>query len=292
LITPGGKFAVFAAIFSKISLGDRAVIPEPFWPIYDNCTRLAGGRVDFIHTRLEDNWRINMDKLEETLELSPKLLILCSPGNPTGKIIPEAEYREIARLAQKKGTYVLSDEVYAAYAWKTSTSILEITDTNYIYVNSFSKKFGMTGWRIGYAVSDVETISRMQKLVQISVTCVPAFIQRAALQALTMNQDVFDFFAQEMKERISLTSKELDKYPLSYTRPEGGMYLFPKGDQETFDSNRFVKHLLLKKNVSIAPGEAFGNYPQHFRISLGTNISELLEGIKRIGELMLQWQER
>lgn len=289
LITTGGKLAVFAAIFSFISAGDGIVFPEPFWPVYDNCSRLAEGRISYIHTCLENDWRIDIEQLDDILSTKPKLLILCSPSNPTGKIIPENDFREIYRLAKESGTYVLSDEVYSAFTFKPAKSILEITDSHFVYVNSFSKEYGMTGWRIGYAVSDKDIISKMQKLVQISTTCVPEFIQKAAFKALTMDQSRYKSFAKEMSERITLACKQLDKYPVSYSKPEGGMYLFPKVDKDSFDSKKFAQQLLLKKKVSIAPGEAFGDYPEHFRISLGTNKENIKEGINRIGGFVEQW---
>lgn len=289
LITPGGQFAVFASFLSKISIGDRVVIPEPMWPVYDDCIQLTGGKADVVHTLLEDEWKLTMKRLEEALEVKPKLLILCSPNNPTGKIIPERGFKEICKLAEENETCVLSDETYSAYAFKPSTSILEIADSNYIYVNSFSMTHGMTGWRIGYVVSDIKTITRMKKLIQISVTGVSEFVQKAALEALTMNQEEYEAFSKEMNERIRLACNELDQYPISYARPEGGMYLFPKTNIVGFDSRQFAQQLLSKKKVAVVPGEAFGEYPEHFRISLGTNKREIKEGVKRIGELVEEW---
>lgn len=289
LITPSGKFAVFAAIVSMISLGDRVLLPEPSWPVYENCTRLAGGRVDLIHTRLEDDWRLNMEQLEEALAVKPKLLVLCTPSNPTGKIVSETDLEEICRLAEAQGTVVLSDEAYSAYTFMTSTSILDVAASNFIYVDNFSKLYGLTGWRIGYAVSDLETTLRMKRLLQLSVACVPEFVQKAALNALTMNQEDVEAFSEEIGERIELACKELINYPLSFTRPEGGIYLFPRANIEGFDSRAFARTLLSKNKVAVVPGEAFGVYPEHFRLSLGTNKRDIKEGVKRIGALLEEW---
>ena len=289
LVTPGGKFAIFAAIFSKVSVGDRVVIPQPAWPVYENCTRLANGRVDIIHTNFEEEWRIDLQRIDGAFKVKPSLLILCSPNNPTGKIIPERDLKEMLRLAERENLYILSDEVYAPYSFKPFKSILQFANSNVIYVNSFSKRFGMTGWRVGYAVSDTETISRMQKIIQISVTCVPEFVQKAALKALTMKQGGFKAFTREMKERVKTAREELNGLPLSYVEPEGGMYLFPKAAVDGFQSRDFAYKLLDEKGVSVAPGEAFGEYPEHFRISLGTNRAYIREGIKRIGEMVERW---
>lgn len=188
LVTPGGKFAVFAAILAMVSQGDRAVIPEPTWPVYGNVVRLAGGREDILHTRFEDGWDLDLWKLLEMLQVHPSLLVLCTPNNPSGKVFGEKILREIVEAAEKAKCYVLTDEVYESYASVSISSVLEVADSSFIYVNTFSKRHGMTGWRIGYAVSDSETINRMQNILQLSITCVPEFIQKAALAALTMEQ--------------------------------------------------------------------------------------------------------
>ncbi|MCW3988058.1 MAG: pyridoxal phosphate-dependent aminotransferase, partial [Candidatus Bathyarchaeota archaeon] len=289
LITPSGKFAVFAAIVSMISLGDRVLIPEPSWPIYENCTRLVGGRVDSIHARLEDDWMLNMEQLEEALAVKPKLLIVCNPNNPTGKIVSETDLKEICQLAEAQGTVVLSDETHSAYTFTTSTSILDVTDSNFVYVDNFSKIYGLKGERIGYAVSNLETTTRMNRLLQLSVAYVPEFVQRAVLNDLPLIQQNVEAFMKEMDERIELACKELINYPLLFTRPEGGIHIFPRTNIEDFDSRMFTKTLLSKKKVAVVPGEAFGEYPEHFRLSLGTNKRDIKEGVKRIGALLEEW---
>ena len=292
LITQGGKFAIFSAILSMVSPGDHVAISEPMWPVYGSCVRLANGRIDAIHTRFEDSWDIDMKRVEEAFTVKPKFFILCSPSNPTGKVFSEKQLRELAQLSEKKGTYLLADEVYCAYSTVPFKSILQVTDSNFVYINSFSKRYGMTGWRIGYAISDVKTIAKMQSLIQVSVTCVPDFIQRAALKALTMSQAPFDTFAQNMRLRIDVACKELDRLPLSYIRPDGGMYVFPKAEFKNFNSNDFAHKLLEEEKVAVAPGEAFGSYPDHFRISLGTDVVEIQSGIRKLDKAIGRWQER
>jgi aspartate aminotransferase len=292
LVTPGGKFAIFAAILSKVSFGDRVGIPQPTWPVYENCTKLVNGRVNTIHTTLEKEWRVDFHKILDLIQVKPKLLILCTPNNPTGKIIPAKDLKEVAQLAEEEKLYILSDEVYQFYSFKPFNSILQYANSHFIYVNSFSKKFGMTGWRVGYAVSDTETISKMQKILQISISCVPEFIQKAALKALTMERKRFERYAAQMKERVHIACEEIKKLPLSYIKPDGGMYIFPKVNIDGFQSNDFAYQLLDRQKVSIAPGEAFGEYPEHFRISLGTHKEQIKEGIQRIGKEMERWLKR
>ena len=291
LITPGGKFGIFAAILSKVSFGERVIIPQPTWPVYENCTKLINGRVNTIHTTFEEKWRIDLQKIHDVCRVKPKLLILCSPNNPTGKIIPKKDLEEMMQLAEKKNLYILSDEVYQAYSFKSHNSILQLANSNFIYVNSFSKKFGMTGWRVGYAVSDKETISKMQKIIQISVTCVPEFIQKASFKALTMEQKRFEDYSIKMKERVQIACEEIKGKYLNCLEPEGGMYIFPKSTIDGFQSMDFAYKLLDRKRVSVAPGDAFGEYPEHFRISLGRNKDQIREGIKKIREEVEEWKE-
>ncbi len=292
LITPGGKFAVFSAILSMISQEDRAVIPEPTWPVYGNVVQLAGGRQDIFHTRFENEWDVDMGKLVEMLQVHPKLLILCSPNNPSGKVFEEKMLREMVEATQKAGGYVLTDEVYESYATVPTESILQVADSNFIYVNTFSKRYGMTGWRIGYAISDSETVRRMQSILQLSVTCVPEFIQYAALSALTMEQEVYNEYAQEMQRRMNLVCNELDKLPVKYVRPKGGIYVYPRAKEDDFDSQVFAYRLLEDKGIAITPGEAFGDYPEHFRIALGTCEEDIQEGIRGIGESLQSWSKK
>ena len=195
------------------------------------------------------------------------------------------------QLAEKKNLYILSDEVYQAYSFKSHNSILQLANSNFIYVNSFSKKFGMTGWRVGYAVSDKETISKMQKIIQISVTCVPEFIQKASFKALTMEQKRFEDYSIKMKERVQIACEEIKGKYLNCIEPEGGMYIFPKSTIDGFQSMDFAYKLLDRKRVSVAPGDAFGEYPEHFRISLGRNKDQIREGIKKIREEIEEWKE-
>jgi aspartate aminotransferase len=293
LITHGGKFAIFSAILSLVSPGDHVIIPEPTWPVYGNCVRLAKGRVNTIHTRFDDAWNMDLSEVEAAFSGHPKLFILCSPNNPTGKVFSEKLLHELAQLAERRETYLLADEVYCAYSTAPFKSLLQISDSNTIYINSFSKKYGMMGWRIGYAVSDVKTITRMQRLLQISVTCVSEFIQRAALRALKMRQDPFNDFAKEMRRRVDVACRELDGFPFAYTRPDGGMYVFPKADVGNgFNSYDFAHKLLAMERVAIAPGEAFGDYPEHFRISLGTNVADIQRGIRKIGRAIDRWRKK
>jgi len=230
-----------------------------------------------------------MEQLEEALAVKPKLLIVCNPNNPTGKIVSETDLKEICQLAEAQGTVVLTDETHSAYTFTTSTSILDVTASIFIYVDDFSKSYGLKGERIGYAVSNLETTTRTNRLLQFSIACIPEFVQRAVLNDLPLIQQNVEVFMKEMDERVELACKELINHFLLYTRPEGGIHIFPRTNIEDFDSRMFAKTLLSKKKVAVVPGEVFGEYPEHFRLSFGTNKRDIKEGVKRIGALLEEW---
>jgi aspartate aminotransferase len=144
----------------------------------------------------------------------------------------------------------------------------------------------MTGFRVGYTVSSEENVSKMMKIQSLIVTCVPEFIQRGAIKALGSDPEVASN-AAAMKERIELASRELDAIPaLQYVKPDGAMYVFPQAKKPDFDSVGFTMKLLEEKGVTISPGTGFGDYPRAFRISLGGSKETIVEGIRKIGELL------
>ncbi|MCK4243709.1 aminotransferase class I/II-fold pyridoxal phosphate-dependent enzyme [Candidatus Bathyarchaeota archaeon] len=291
LITPGGKFGVFAGILTTVSEVNRLLLIEPYWPVYEECAILARTRIDRIHTVLDNSWKIDLEKIKEAFNAGTKLLILCNPSNPTGNIIPEDELKSIVELANDNNVTILADEVYDVYAFKPFKSILETSCNDFIYIQSFSKRYGMTGWRVGYAISSPTTIKKMQKMMQISATCVPEFVQKAAIKALETDDATLTKFSKTMKKRVEIASKELDDSPLSYKKPDGGMYIFPRVNIEKFNSQDFALKLLAEQKVAVSPGQAFGDYTRYFRISLGGSEEDIKEGIHRIVKMIEKWQD-
>ncbi|MFQ5997849.1 MAG: aminotransferase class I/II-fold pyridoxal phosphate-dependent enzyme [Candidatus Bathyarchaeia archaeon] len=291
LVTPGGKFAIFAAILGVISNQGRAIVIDPSWPVYEEGVQLAGGRLSRIHTTLKEDWSADLGTIEAAAKAGSKLLVLNNPCNPTGKILSKKELECLADIAQQYNLVILSDEVYSAYAFRPFCSVLDLANVQFIYINSFSKRYGMTGWRVGYAISNTRTISRMQRILQASVTCVPGFIQKAALAALKARSRPFDSFANQIKRRVDVACTALDDIPVDYNRPEGAMYVFPRARKFGFNSFAFATELLEKKKVAIAPGLSFGDYPEHFRLSMTASPTEIKRGIRLIGQHLSTFKE-
>jgi aspartate aminotransferase len=286
IVTVGGRYAVFLAISSILFPGEEAIIFEPAWPAYKDCVKNVQAKPVRISGRLENGWEPDLDALLQNVNKSTKMIILNSPNNPTGKIISGDILERIVEIAKENDLFILSDEVYSDFAFKPFKSILKFSDCKYIYVNSFSKAFGMTGFRVGYAISDIETTKRMTKLQNLCLASVPEFIQYAALKALDCKEEVKGY-AEKTRRRIELVCEALDGLPFSYYKPDGGFYVFPKLHNENFDAQTFVEKLLTEKDVCVTPGTAFGeNYRNFFRISACQPEETLLEATKRIGELL------
>jgi aspartate aminotransferase len=289
LITPGGRFAIFATIASFVAETERVVIPQPSWPAYEECVDFIKGRAIPVNTTLDDRWEIDLGKLESELRKGARILILNTPNNPTGKVIGEEKFREIIELTQRYYTTVLSDEVYDKYVRTKAPSILDSGTQNFVYINSFSKQFSLTGWRIAYLVTTKEKAARIRRVIQTLVTCVPEFIQRAALVAVKKGRREAQRNVSAILNKVEVTCQELGKIDVSFYKPDGAFYVFPKANKPNFDSVRFARQLLERYHVSISPGQAFGNYPEFFRLAVSLPAAQIPGAIKSIGEAIDSW---
>lgn len=289
LIFPGARFAIFAAIFSSVSSLERVVLCRPAWPAYESCVAIAGGRIMSVSARLEDEWNINLPALEETLRLGAKMIVINNPNNPTGKVLSAKTFHEIMQLATKHHVTVLSDEVYASYSDIPAPSVLEYPDSRVIYVNSFSKEFSMTGWRVAYAVADEERILRMRRIVETTLTNVPELIQRAALAALKDTSDDAATSRRRISRRLRVACEELRKGYFEFHTPEGGFYLFPRMRRRGIDSEKFAKYLFEKHAVGVLPGTIFGEYRDFLRLAITEPEIAVKTGIRRIVKAMNEW---
>ncbi len=280
VITPGSKWAIFAVMYLLLKKGENVIIPTPHWTAYDLTARSLGVETRLLKTKLESEWTVDLEKLKSLIDEKTRLIILNNPNNPTSKVMGEKTVEEIVNIADDKGIKILSDEVYADISFVRTKSILECS-SNHIVIKSFSKTFAMTGWRIGYAIADKELIEKIVKLNQITFTNVPVFIQEAALKALELRNEIIKRIRGEYKERADAACKLFSDTKLKFTKPDAPFYLFPKCDG--LDSEKFAFELL-DKGVAVAPGTAFGDYREHFRIALTVPDDEVMLGLKIIAE--------
>jgi aspartate aminotransferase len=284
VVTPSGRFAVFAALSSVVGEGESAIVIEPNWPAYSESLHRLGAIPIVLRTSIEEGWAPSVTEVEKAVRPNTKAIILSYPNNPTGKVITLRLFTEVVGLADDLGLTVISDETYSDYSSKPCPSVLKSTPKKFVLTSSFSKTWAMTGFRVGYAVASKEVVSAISGLISTMFTSVPEFIQWGAIRALDANAEARRN-ASRMRSRVRAACEALDGInSLEYYRPDGAMYLFPRiKSGET--GERFAERLL-GKGVSVTPGSAFGDYEDFFRISLGQPDETILQGISRIGELL------
>ncbi|MEM2189133.1 MAG: pyridoxal phosphate-dependent aminotransferase [Nitrososphaerota archaeon] len=289
-ITAGGTFGVYGSIEAATELGDEVIVIEPAWPLYAHQVRWLGRRPRIIRTRFEDDWD-PVSMIQDEISRMTRLIILNYPNNPTGKVLDEKSMRAIIELAEDHGAWILSDEVYMDFCYRDGfKSILELGAERAIMVNSFSKTWGMTGFRVGYVISDAETVARVARAQNTAITCIPEFVQRAALAALN-DEEAARRNIELIGARLKILYEELSRSRLIEVKPpEGAMYIFPRINVENFDSWRFAWKLLEEKGVAIAPGACFGqSYNNHIRISAVLDEKPLREACRRIREAVEEY---
>jgi aspartate aminotransferase len=278
VITPGSKWGVFSTMYLLLKGGGNVVIPTPYWTAYELTAKTVGAESRLLKTELDSNWRIDLEKLESLIDRNTRMIILNNPNNPTSNVIDEEVLSGIVQIANEKGITILSDEVYSDISFVKTKSILDYGD-NHIMVSGFSKMFTMTGWRIGYVIANRELIERIVRLNQITFTNVPVFIQEAALVALGLHDQLTSAVKREYQERAKMTSEILSRAKLEFSKPDAPFYVFPR--RRGLDSERFALDLL-DQGVAVAPGTAFGDYREHFRLSLTAPREEIEIALNKI----------
>ena len=262
IVTPGGRFAVFSAITSLLRAGQELIVIEPAWPAYKECADFVGARVKIIRTSLEDKWIPDTEQLEGMINSSTKMIVLNYPNNHKGKVLDNKTMKNIVLIAKDHGLYLLSDEVYADYVFGEFSSIRNYDYDKSILVGSFSKRYAMTGFRVGYGIANKDIISKMARVQAVAITSVAEPMQQAALAAL--EEDPSENI-KLMKSRLDFICHKLKEMSLRYVEPDGAMYAYPelpRGEDLT------IVEKLLDKGVAIAPGSGFGDsYKRFVRIS-------------------------
>jgi len=286
-MTHGGMGSLIATLRAILEPGEEVIVPEPHFPSYKAQVCFAGGEVVYVPTLFEDRFVLRPEKVSEAITPKTKALILNSPNNPTGSVIPGSVLDELARLAVEKDLLVISDEVYDRLIFEgphesiyTRPGMAERT----VVVNSFSKAFAMTGWRIGYCYGPAWLIDEVVKVATYFTSCPSNAGQRAALAALRADQAPFEAMASAFQKRCDLVYNRLKAMPGVRVHPAGGsFYVFPDVSQLTDDSEAFALDLLDKEQVVVIPGEAFGPSGKHcVRLSCTVDETRLNEAMDRM----------
>jgi len=284
VITPGSKWGVFATMYLLLRNGGNVIIPTPYWTAYELIAQSLGAKAKLLKTELKDKWRPDLNKLEQLIDNETRMIILNNPNNPTSKVMDADALDGIVEIANRKGIIILSDEVYGNISFVKTKSILDYAlDGNHILSNGFSKMFTMTGWRIGYIIANKRLIDDITKFNQITVNNVPVFIQDAAMKGLELRRQLATAIKKEYQERARMANKVLHRAGLEFTAPDAPFYVFPK--RAGLNSVKFTLDLL-DKGVAVAPGTAFGDYKEHFRISLTAPREQIETGLNTICEAL------
>ena len=287
VVVPGAKPILFFTMLALLEPGDEVLYPNPGFPIYESMIRYLGAQPKPLRLSEEKGFSLDLDSLADQLSDRTRLLILNSPHNPTGGIIPEEDLREIARLCADRNLVVLSDEVYSRILYEgrhcsiaSFPGMLEKT----IILDGFSKTYAMTGWRLGYGVMPVELARHVVRLQVNSTSCTASFTQRAGIEALRGPQDAVRKMVEEFRRRRDLIVGGLNRIPgISCTLPLGAFYVFPN-IQGTGKTSRQIADLLLQlAGVACLAGEDFGEYGQgYLRFSYANSQENIQKAIERI----------
>ena len=274
MVTPGARFGVFLSITTLLDPGDEMIVIEPAWPAYRQCAINAGIKVRTVKTTLENKWEPSIDEILSCINDNTKMIVLNYPNNPTGKILHKTLQDQIVEISKKHDLYILSDEIYSNYSNKEWTSILSYNYEKSIITQSFSKSHSMTGYRIGYLISNQKIVERLAKLEALCLTNVSEPIQYTAMKSL---EDDVTNNAKIMNERLGKLETICKEMELEFVRPDGAMYIFAR-TKEPINSSELSEELL-NHGVAIAPGIGFGDYNEFFRISACLDIQTLIEGM-------------
>ena len=275
MVVPGARFGVFLSISTLLNAGDEVIIIEPAWPAYRECAINSGVKVRTISTSLESKWEPTIEQINSAINSNTKMIVLNYPNNPTGKILPQKLLDGIMSIVKEKNLFVLSDEIYSNYANNSWKSILSYNYEKAIVTQSFSKSHSMTGYRIGYVVSSPEINTKLTKLQALCLTNVSEPIQFIAMNSIyddvSKNTDL-------IHERLEILIENCRKIGLEFVIPDGAMYVFAKIMNNKINTTELA-HKLLEQGLAIAPGEAFGDYGEFFRISACIKKESIIEGL-------------
>ena len=299
LVSNGAKQSVCNTVMALVNEGDEVIIPAPYWVSYPQMVKLAGGEPVIVEAGFEQDFKTTPQQLEAAITSKTKMIILCSPSNPTGSVYSSSELEALAEVVKKhEDLFVLADEIYEHinYTGKhSSIAQVEGMKDRTIIVNGVSKAYAMTGWRIGYIAAPEWIVKGCNKL-QGQYTSGPCSVsQKAAVEAYVASQDCVEEMRKAFERRRNLMVELAKDIPgLEVNVPQGAFYLFPKcssifgktdGTTVINNSTDFALYLLEKAHVATVAGDAFGD-PDCFRMSYATSDENIREAMRRIKDTL------
>ena len=301
IVGTGGKQGVCNTILALVNPGDEVIIPAPYWVSYPQMVKLAGGEPVIVPAGIEQDFKVTADQLKAAITSKTKLIILCSPSNPTGSVYTKGELEALAKIVlEHNDLFVLSDEIYEHINYigcHASIAACEGMKERTIICNGVSKAYAMTGWRLGWVAAPEWIIKGLNKLQGQYTSGTSSVSQIAALTAYEGDQGCVEDFRKAFQRRRDLIVSLAKEVPgLEVNVPEGAFYLFPKcssyfgktdGKHVINNSTDFALYLLEEGHVATVAGDAFGS-PDYFRMSYATSDDNIIEALSRIKEVLLK----
>lgn len=286
LVTVGGSEAVDLSFRTLIEPGDEVIVLDPNYVAYEPAILMAGGKPVYIRLTQENDFKLLPEDLKNALTDKTKAIMLNFPSNPTGGTMSREDYEKIVPILEESGIFIISDEIYSELLFEgefcTPASFPSLKDQT-IVINGFSKAFAMTGWRLGYMLSNRALSSQLTKVHQFIIMSAPTAAQYSALEALKNGEDDVVKMRREYEQRRNLLCSRLNAMGLKTNVPKGTFYVFPDISSTGLTSDEFCVQLLEQQKIAIVPGTAFGDSGEGFvRISYATSMANIKEACNRI----------
>ena len=297
IATPGGKAAIFYALTTVVEEGDEVIIPDPAFPAYESVIRFLNAKPVFVRLKEENDFRMIPEDVEAKVTDKTKAVVINSPHNPCGSVLTKSDVEGLAEIALRHNLVLITDDVYHkiiydGFEHESVVSIPEVRD-RVLLLNSLSKTYAMTGWRIGYIAADRRFIERMVVLQNNLVSCLPAFVQKATVAALRGPQDFVKKMVDEYRRRRDVIVDGLNRIRgFKCKKPLGAFYAFPNIKGVGMDERELVEYLLKEAKVATLHGSAFGPGGEgYLRFSYATSIDLIKAGLERIKVAIEKLQE-
>jgi aspartate aminotransferase len=288
VVSPGAKPNLFFPTLALVEPGDEVIYPNPGFPTYEAMIGVAGGNPIAVPLLEENDFSFDLEAFDGLINDRTKLIILNSPGNPTGGMMPRADVEHIAEAAQRYDCWVLSDEIYTRIVYDdldvVSIAALPGMQERTVIMDGFSKTYAMTGWRLGFGIMPVSLAERVELLLTHSVGCTAHFTQYAGVEALTGPQDRVAEVVNEYQRRRDVIVEGLNMLPgVSCQNPQGAFYAFPSIKEHGKTSKEMANFFLEEAGVALLPGSAFGAYGEgYLRVSYANSVENIQKALARM----------
>jgi aspartate aminotransferase len=287
VVGPGAKPFLFFPTLALVRPGDEVIYPDPGFPTYKAMIEVAGGVPVPVPLREENNFSFDLDIFDKLVSPLTRMVVINSPSNPTGGVMPPASLQHIANSAIKNNFWVLSDEIYARLVYETpalSIATLPGMAERTIICDGFSKTYAMTGWRLGYGIMPAPLAERVELLLTHSIGCTASFTQIAGLEAIQGPQDIVGTVVTEYRRRRDVLVEGLNRLPgVHCQKPQGAFYVFPNIKELGRSSDDIAEYILDQSGVALLPGTSFGQYGEgYLRLCFANSMENIQDALERM----------